>query len=147
MSYQEKTNLPKAKKPLNPMGWGIILTIILMKDVLLDPAKDLLLMGVQVIPVVGQSLGMVVSTLVFFIGLMIDGSILLYWFFNGVNILSVKSRKKAAKKMILKALSLLGLLLDFIPIISILPWTTIYFYLNVKMENEERAEMRKEESQ
>lgn len=145
MSYKEETNLSKAKKPLNPMSWGIILTIVLMKDILLDPLENICVTGIQVIPVVGQALGGVVTTLVFFTGLIIDGSILLYWFFNGVNVFSVRSRKNMAKKMTLKACSFLGLFLDFIPIISILPWTTIYFYLNVKMENEERAEMRKEE--
>ena len=144
INYRTEIKVPEAKKDLGSMGWKIILTICLMKDLLLDPVKFICLTGVQVVPVVGQALGAVVAILVFFAGMLVVGTIMLYWRFNEVSVLFPNCKRKLIKKMIIKGLSLSGLFLDFIPFISILPWTSIYFYLNVKMENHERAEDRKE---
>ena len=126
------------------MGWHIFLVIVLIKDVLLDPAKNLLLTGAQAVPVVGQALGFTVSALVFCLGMFLTMSIMMYWRFNGVSVFFPNFKRNVMKKMLIKGLSLLGLFLDFIPIIDILPWTTIYFYLNVKMENQDREEQKKE---
>jgi len=143
--YQTEIKIPpEAKKPLGSMGWHVFLVIVLIKDVLLDPIKSFCIGGVNVVPVVGQALGGVVEILVFFIGMILTGSIMLYWKFNGVSVFFPNFKRKFVMRMFIKILSLLGLLLDFIPIISILPWTTIYFYLNVKMENQDREEQRKE---
>ena len=144
INYRTGIKIPEAKKDLNGMGWKIILSICLMKDFLLDPIKFLCLTGAQAIPVVGQALGGVVTILVFFVGILIMGTIMLYWQFNGVSVFFHPFRKKMMRKLLIKGLTLLGLLLDFIPYISILPWTSIYFYLNVKMENKEREEGRRE---
>lgn len=145
IDYQMEIKIPpEAKKPLGSMGWHIFLVVVLIKDVLLDPIKSFCLTGAQAIPVAGQALGGVVEVLVFFIGMLLTGSIMLYWKFNGVSVFFPNFKRNAMKKMLIKGLSLLGLFLDFIPIISILPWTTIYFYLNVKMENRDREEQRRE---
>ena len=143
ISYRTEINPPEAKKNLGGMGWKIILAICLFKDLLLDPIKFLCLTGAQAIPVVGQALGGVVTALVFFVGMLIVGTIMLYWRFNGVSVFFAKLKRNMIKKIFIKSLSFLGLFLDFLPFISILPWTSIYFYLNVRMENKDRAEGRK----
>ncbi len=143
ISYRTEVELPEAKKNLGGAGWKIVLSICLFKDILLDPIKFLCLTGAQAIPVVGQALGGIVTVLVFFVGMLIVGTIMLYWRFNGVSVFFAKFKRNMVKKIFIKGLSFLGLLLDFLPFISILPWTSIYFYLNVKMENEERKAGRK----
>ena len=144
ISYQTEGEIPEAKKDLGGAGWKIILSICLMKDFLLDPIKLFCLTGAQAIPVVGQALGGVVTVLVLFVGMLIFGTIMLYWYSNGVSVFFAKFKRNMIKKLFIKGLSLLGLFLDFLPFISILPWTSIYFYLNVRMENKDREEGRRE---
>ena len=144
IAYQTEIKPPKSKKNLGGMGWKIILSVCLMKDFLLDPIKFFCLTGAQAIPVIGQALGGIVTILVFFVGMLIVGTIFLYWYFNGVSVFFAKFKRNMTKKLFIKGLTLLGLFLDFLPFISILPWTSIYFYLNVRMENKDRAEGRRE---
>ena len=140
ITYHADVELPEAKKNLNGMTWRIILSVCIMKDCL-DPIKDFCLSGLQVIPVIGQALGGIVTVLVFFVGMLIVGTIMLYWRFNGVSVF-VPNLNRSATRYILKSLGLLTLFLDFLPYISTIPWTSIYFYLNVRMENRDREKGR-----
>lgn len=147
IKYHADVDLLDAKGNLGGMGWRIILTLCIIKDFLLDPLKFLSLTIVQTIPVIGQALGVVVVALIFFIGVFIAITIFLYWRLNNVGLFLTRFKRKMMLKLFIKGLTLLGLFLDFLPFISILPFTVIYFYLNVRMENGDREDRRKEQEE
>ncbi len=113
----------KGEKKIGGPGFWIMMVIAIMDD-FFDVVSSFLLFVVNVIPVVGQAISAVSTAVFIFLGILISGTLLLYLHFNGVNMLS----RKMANKLLL-------LLLEQVPILGILPLTTVFFYLTVKSEN------------
>lgn len=101
-----------------------IMYIFTLTDDLMDPVVNLLQWGAIVIPGVGQALSAVITALSTGATWGIIGILFLYCHFNGISTFS----KKVAKRLLL-------LVLEMIPGISILPMSTVFFYLTIKAEN------------
>lgn len=105
-----------------PTVW--VMYMFTLTDDLLDPFVSFLLLGINIIPIAGQGLSAALSAISTFLSLLISFVIILYFRSNGVSLFS----KKMAKRLIL-------LLIELIPVLNILPMSTIFFYLTIKAEN------------
>jgi hypothetical protein len=113
----------KGEKKIGGAGYWIMLVIAIIDDAL-DILSTFFFFLINLIPIIGQALGAVSATLSIFLGMLITGTLLLYFHFSGVSLFS----KKVASKLLL-------LLLEQVPLLGGLPFTTISFYLTIKAEN------------
>lgn len=113
----------EGEKKIGGPGFWIMMVIAIIDDVF-DVISTLFFFLINLIPVIGQALGGVAGTISVFLGMLISGTLILYLHFSGVSLLS----RKMASKILL-------LLLEQVPLLGMLPLTTVFFYLTVKSEN------------
>jgi|GEM_PF-4049467 len=138
--YEEENNEGGAQssggggggKKIGGVSYGIMLGLAMVKDTtdVLTTLAQILLPGLDlIIPGVGSSLSLLVGILAYVIGAMITFTIFLYLKFSGV--------KFTSKKL---ATATLSTIIEMIPLVDILPTTTIMLVLVKKMQNNERVQ-------
>lgn len=123
----------KEEKLGGPLLW-IILTLVLFEDA--SDLSDIIILGIQLIPVVGQAVGAVMLLTNTLLGFFTGGIVWMYLFFNRGNLLSKMGGK--AKFWLFKTMALM--LADYIPILGMLPLTTLAFLYAIKTINNGRKE-------
>lgn len=121
-----------------PLYW-ILLILVLFEDIS-DPFADMILVGIQIIPVIGQALGAVVFLINTLLGFYISGIVFLYLFFNGSR--GVSKMVTRSKFWLFKTIALM--LVDSIPILGMLPFTTLAFLYAVRTINKGRKKHNEE---
>ena len=125
------------EKLSGPLLW-IILTLVLFEDA--SDLSDIIVLGIQLIPVVGQAIGAVMVLMNTLFGFFTTGIVWLYLFSNRGGVASKMIGK--AKFWLFKTIALM--LVDYIPILGMLPFTTLAFMYAVKTINKGRKEHNEE---
>ena len=115
-----------------PLYW-ILLSVVIFEDTS-DLFADIVTLGIQIIPVVGQALGAVILLMNTLLGFSITGIVFLYLYFNGSR--GVSKMVTRSKFWLFKTIALM--LADSIPILGMLPFTTLAFMYAVKTINKGR---------
>ena len=113
----------EGEKKIGGPGFWIMITIAMMDDSF-DIISTLFFFLINAIPVAGQAIGAASATIFTFLGMLVTGTLVLYLHFNKVSLFS----RKMASKMLM-------LLLEQVPLLGMLPLTTVFFYLTVQSEN------------